>query len=87
MNGLRAGIPVAVAGVIIVPVIQVFRDVQAGPGGLWACGFKTPAALIFCEARGKRAVDLTGRELAIADLLRDVPGLDEVLKTVDEAAG
>lgn len=83
MSELHAGAPVRVSGVTMIPVEKVSRDRYPLRQGFWMYLAKEPVAVVICDAGGRRALDLSGRELELARLFADVPGLEETVARFD----
>ena len=79
MNELRVAAPIAVAGVILIPIERV-RIVAARQWQACCCNAaKDIAALVICEAGGPRAVDVAAQPLAIDELIGEIPELGAAL--------
>ena len=79
MSDLRAGRAVTVSGVTIIPIEKVYAGTHRLLRRIWACGFKEPIAVVLCDAGGPRALDCLGGKLALCDLMRKVPGLENAI--------
>lgn len=79
MKTLRAGHPIVVDDLQLIPVesTELYGDRTAG--GLMAVATKEPVAIVVRRAGREWALDLDGRELSLSDLLRDVEGLQEMM--------
>lgn len=86
MSEMKVGAPFVSGDLAIVPIEAVQSDSYPSKRGIWAWGFKEPAALVLCRKPEIRAFDILGRELDLEDLLAEVPGLLEVLETVSSGS-
>ena len=76
---LRAGAPLTVGAVSMVPIERVVLHAQAGGSGIWCSVAKEPYALIVRERGDTRAVGIDGAEVSLEELREQVPGLDALL--------
>jgi hypothetical protein len=83
-EALRAGAPVAVGPVTLVPIERVVLNAERGAGMAWFAALKEPYALIVRDARGLRAVDARAAPLSLDALRETVAGLDAVLAALSE---
>lgn len=77
---LRAASLVAVSGLILIPIEKVRSLSYIAKKGYWVNSLKEPAAVLVCGEKGPSAFDIEGRETPLSDLIRQVPGLEAVLK-------
>jgi hypothetical protein len=81
-EALRAGTPLTVGSVTLVPIERVVLQADGGRSGAWFAAGKEPCALIVRDGAGLRAVDTGAAQLPL-DLLREqVAGLDAVLAAI-----
>lgn len=80
MSRLRAGTPVALDGITIIPIEEVDVYGRNMKRGYWLHGSKKAAAIVFCDPQGVRAFDMHANELSLKQLVSDVNGLDVLLK-------
>lgn len=80
MTTLRLGRPIRVGEIEVIPIERMHGTVDTIGGGILAIARKEPAALVIRTPDGDRAADLDGAEVALDELLRDVPGLREWLR-------
>ena len=78
---LRAGSPVHVGGVTLVPIEHVALRSEMGIVGAWFSVAKQPYALIVRDATGIRTVDIDGA-VSLGELREKIPGLDALLATM-----
>ena len=80
MSELRAGTPVAVAGVTLIPIERVGAAVEMRGRGLWFTGVKEPIAVVILRPGSACAVAVDGEARSISELVVDVPGLEALLE-------
>lgn len=76
---VRAGTPVTVGAVILLPIERVQLHAGRGNTGMWFSAVKEPYALIVRDAAGIWAIDSDAEAVSLQGLRQRVPGLDEVL--------
>ena len=79
MNELRAGAPVVVAGVTLIPLERLRVVSTAWRQDCWVHATKEAFALVICDAHGPHAVDADGHPLSIEHLIELVPELQTAL--------
>ena len=79
MNELRAGTPIVVAGVTLIPVERIRIVATEVQQACWLQATKDAFALVICDAHGQHAVDTDGYHLPIDHLLDLVPELQTAL--------
>ena len=67
--------PVTTAGLTIVPVVQVLLNSGHVKGNASFFGLKQPIAVIVVSQIAKRAFRITGEEISIEQLEKEVPGV------------
>ena len=77
MKRLRAGPPIHVSGVQLIPVERTCVYGNRTPELLAVVAAKEPVAVVIRSARGAWALDLGGRETSLSDLLRDAEDLQD----------
>ena len=75
---LRAGTPVHVGGVTLVPIERVALQSEMGVVGAWFSVAKQPYALIVRDATGIRTVDID-HTVSLGELRERIPELDALL--------
>ena len=80
MSRLLAGTPLALDGIKIIPIEEVDVCGLDTKCGYWFHGSKKAAAIVICDPQGIRAFDMHANELSLKQLVRDVNGLDVLLK-------
>jgi len=71
--------PVTAGGVTVIPVVEVSLSHWRIKGGISFYGAKRPVSLVVISPAGKRAFRITGEEVALNQLVQEVPGIKEVL--------
>lgn len=80
MSRLLAGTPLTLNGVTVIPIEKVDVCGRNMKQGYWLYGSKKAEALIICDPEGIRAFDMQANELSLKKLIKDVNGLDGLLK-------
>jgi hypothetical protein len=78
-EALRAGVPVTLERVTLLPIERVVLQACHGKAGLWLSGAKQPYALIVRDAGGTRALGVEAAAISMEGLCASVPGLAAVL--------
>ncbi|MFC1892773.1 hypothetical protein ACFLYR_01875 [Chloroflexota bacterium] len=76
------GRPVAVAGATLIPVAEVSVRCWRRRGVISFFGARKPGSVVVVTPLGKRAFHVTGEEVALDQLIREVPGIEEVLEAI-----
>ena len=79
---LRAGAPVAVGSVTLLPIERVVLHSERGSTHVWCLVAKEPYALVVRDAGGLRAVDADAMAVSFADLREKIPRLDALLASM-----
>ena len=79
LNELRAGAPLRVAGVTIVPLERWHVTVASDGRRVFAGADKRAAGVVVVDSRGTAAVDEAGEPLDLDDLIDRAAGLREFL--------
>lgn len=79
METLRAGSPLSVGDVTIVPIERAGIRSDMGDAGYWISAFKEAFAVVVCDASGVRALDVDSSEIALDVLIRKTPNLGAIL--------
>ena len=80
MSRLLAGTPLTHNGVTVIPIEKIDvcgRDMKCG---YWLYGSKKAEAVVICDLQGIRAFDMQANELSLKELIKDVNGLNGLLK-------
>lgn len=72
--------PVTIAGLTIIPVVQVLLNSWQVKGNASFFGLKQPVAVIVVSPLAKRAFRITGEEVSIEQLIQEAPGIKERLE-------
>jgi hypothetical protein len=79
MKTLRAGQPIVIDGLRVIPVESTQIHAGRPAGRLTAFAAKEPVAVVLGLAGRVWALDLEGHETSLAALLRDVDGLQDIM--------
>jgi hypothetical protein len=79
LRGLRAGAPVTLAGVTLIPIERTRIRSETLPHGYWVEVTKEALAVVICDLAGPRALDVEARELPLDELVAEIPGLESVI--------
>lgn len=79
MAALRAGNPLRVGDVTLVPVERIKILSGSGAAGCWMSAFKEPFAIVVCDAGGLRVLAMDSSGLALGALTEDTPNLAAIL--------
>lgn len=82
METLRAGEPVKVGGVTLVPIERTRIGSDAGGAGCWIGAFKEVVAVVVCDDGGVRALTTDSSEIDLESLIEETPNLRAVLSTL-----
>ncbi len=76
---VSAGNPVTVAGITLIPVVEVSINGWHGKGGISFFGVKRPVGLVLLAPPVKKAFRMNGEEVPLGQLIREVPGIKQIL--------
>jgi len=79
---IRIEAPVAVAGVTLVTVVKASLNHWEHKGRLSFFGIKQPVSVVIVSPQANRAFRISGEEVPLDQLTKEVPGLEEVLEGV-----
>ena len=79
---LRAGAPVAVGSVTLLPIERVALHSDRGKTRVWCSAAKEPYALVVRDVGGLRVVDVDARAVSLEELREKIPGLDALLASI-----
>jgi hypothetical protein len=79
---VRAGTPLRVGPVTLLPIERVVVHSVMGALGAWFTAAKEPYALVVRDAGGVRALDIGATVVSLEALREEVPGLDAVLASM-----
>lgn len=83
-EALRAGTPVSVGPVTLLPIERIVLSAERSAGLAWITALKEPHALIVRDARGLRAFDVRAAPVSLDALRQKVPELDAALVALSE---
>lgn len=75
---VTVGNPMAVAGVTLIPIVQVLLNYWHGKSRTSFYSVKQPVAVIVVSPSAKRAFRITGEEVSIDQLAEEVPGIKNI---------
>jgi len=79
---VRAGTPLRVGSVTLLPIERVVVRSDMGALGAWFTAAKEPYALVVRDAGGIRALDIGATPVSLEALREGIPGLDAVLASM-----
>ena len=79
---LRAGAPLTVGNVTLLPIEHVVMHATKGKIGAWISVAKEPYALIVRDGNGIHMIETNTADVSLARLRESVPGLDALLATM-----
>jgi hypothetical protein len=79
MSELRAGDPVTVAGVTLIPIERLRISAEKQPYAYWLDATKDVYALVICDHQGPRAVDVEAKERPVDEFITEIPELETLL--------
>ena len=74
--------PVAIAGVTIIPVVEVSLNHLHGNSGFSFFGIKQPVSVVVVSPLGEMAFRITGEEVPLDQLIEEVPSIKHMLEHV-----
>ncbi|MGA1791992.1 MAG: hypothetical protein ACMUIM_10945 [bacterium] len=80
MSRLIAGTPLRLDGITVIPIEKVDVCGRTMKPGYWLYGSKKAEAIVICDLQGIRAFDMQANELSLKRLMREVNGLNVLLK-------
>lgn len=82
MAPLRAGSPLRVGAVTLVPVERVSIRSDQGDAGHWVSASKEVFAVVVCDADGVRVLAANSSEIALDALIDETPKLGAILSEI-----
>jgi len=79
---VEIGSPVAVRGVILIPVTKVSLNSWRRKGGISSFGIKQPVSIVAVSPSEKRAFRITGEEVPLDQLIKEVPAIKELIRQI-----
>ncbi len=71
---------VTVAGITLIPVVQVSRNYWCGDSVISFFGVKQPVSIVVVSPSVKKAFRLTGEEVPLDQFIQEVPDIEEILE-------
>jgi len=72
--------PIKVAGVTLIPVTRISLRYWSAKGSAYFFGLKQPVDVVVVSQSAKQAFRITGEEVSLEKLVKEAPGLKEMLK-------
>jgi hypothetical protein len=79
VSELRAGAPITLAGITLIPIERVRISAEKQRCACWLNATKEALAVVICDRDGPRALDVEAQELPIDELIGEIPDLEPVL--------
>jgi uncharacterized spore protein YtfJ len=79
---VRAGTPLRVGSVTLLPIERVVVHSDMGALGAWFAAAKEPYALVVRDSGGIRVLDIGATTVSLEALREGIPGLDSVLASM-----
>ncbi len=77
---VEIGSPVTVRGTTLIPVIRFSLNSWHHKGGVSFLGMKQPVNVVVISPWKKKAFRITGEEIALQQLLQEVPEAEEIIQ-------
>lgn len=74
------GNPIVISGTTVVPVVKLYFNCQPSCGGIFFSGVKKPVSVVVSSPSTKKAFAVTGEEIPLDQLIKEAPGLAEILE-------
>ena len=72
--------PVIVAGVTVIPVVKLSLNYWSARNGISLLGNKQPTAVVVVSPKAKKAFRITGEEVSLDELIKEVAIIKEMLE-------
>ena len=72
--------PLNINGMKLIPVVEVSLNSWSDKAGIAFFGVRRPASVVLVSSTAKRAFRVTGEEISLAQLMREVPAIKEMLE-------
>ncbi len=72
--------PRSVSGFTLVPIVEIRISMYQGAAGIYYAYSRKPLAVIFISSDGCKALAISGEELPLDSLQKDIPGLSALLE-------
>lgn len=79
---VEIGSPVAVRGVTLIPVTKVSLNSWRRKGSISSFGIKQPVSIVVVSPSEKRAFRITGEEVPLDQLIKEVPAIKELIRQI-----
>jgi len=77
---IEAENPISVAGITLIPIVRVSINHWHSKNGLSFFASKEPIAITVVSPRATKAFRITGEEVSLEELIKEVPEIKEVLE-------
>ena len=77
---IRIEAPFAVAGITLIPIVKASLNCWQGRGRLSFLGIKQPVSIVVISPQAKRAFRISGEEVPLAQLIKEVPGIKDIIE-------
>jgi hypothetical protein len=84
---LRAGTPLTVGAVTLLPIERVVMHSDKGASGLWFAVAKEPYALVVRDPGGLRGFDANAAQVSLERLCEKISGLEVLLASMRSSTG
>jgi len=78
MNELRAGAPITLAGMILIPIERVKVNSEKQSFGYWLNATKEAVAIVICEPQGPRLMNISIEEHSLDNIFTELPELESI---------
>ena len=79
---VRIGNPVAVAGVTLIPLVEISHNYWRHGSSLSTFVTKQPVSLVVVSPSTKKALKISGEEVPLEQLIHEVPAISEILERI-----
>jgi uncharacterized spore protein YtfJ len=79
MGKIQMGKPITLTGITLVPIEKVSMGSYGLGKNWWLYGAIEPAAVLVCDDDCIRVLSVQEHQFSLADLMRQVPGLESAL--------
>jgi len=79
MSELRAGTPISVAGITLIPIERVWMHAEKQSHAVWLGASKAAVAVVICDLEGPRVVDVQAHEQSVEAFITQIPALAPLL--------
>ena len=79
---VEIGSPVAVRRVILIPVTKVSLNSWRRKDSISSFGIKQPVSIVVVSPSEKRAFRITGEEVPLDQLIKEVPAIKELIRQI-----